>query len=194
MLVGTDESGKPDSPGEMPPRGPSNTADRDHSPLPMTSATQPPFLRVSDPVAGRQVVPLVTGERITLGRAPSNRIVVHDERASRFHAEVFSTDSGWMIRDLDSRNGTLLEGQLLVGDRRLEAGDSFQIGLAEVVYCEPGSVADTTGAAAAGGGAATGGVGGGCAACRQQQPLPHAALPSRRCCIVRHPATRTSSR
>ena len=60
----------------------------------MKSATQPPFLRVSDPVAGRQMVPLVAGERITLGRAPSNRIVVHDERASRFHAEVFSTDSG----------------------------------------------------------------------------------------------------
>ncbi|NCX98204.1 MAG: FHA domain-containing protein, partial [Planctomycetia bacterium] len=122
----------------------------------MTSATEPPFLRVSDPVAGRQVVPLVVGERITLGRAPTNRIVVHDERASRFHAEVFATDSGWMIRDLDSRNGTLLEGQLLVGDRRLEAGDSFQIGLTEVVYCEPGSAADTTGATAAGGGAATG--------------------------------------
>jgi hypothetical protein len=49
----------------------------------MTSAAQPPFLRVSDPVAGRQVVPLVAGERITLGRAPTNRIVVHDERASR---------------------------------------------------------------------------------------------------------------
>jgi transcriptional regulator with GAF, ATPase, and Fis domain len=122
----------------------------------MTSAAQPPFLRISDPVTGRQVVPLVAGERITLGRAPSNRVVVHDERASRFHAEVFSTDSGWMIRDLDSRNGTVIDGQLLVGDRRLGAGDSFQIGLAEVVYCEPGSAGDTTGAAATGGGAATG--------------------------------------
>ena len=121
----------------------------------MTSAAQPPFLRISDPVTGRQVVPLVAGERITLGRAPSNRIVVHDERASRFHAEVFSTDSGWMIRDLDSRNGTLIDGQLLVGDRRLGAGDSFQIGLAEVVYCEPGSAGDTTGAAVTGGGSAT---------------------------------------
>jgi transcriptional regulator with GAF, ATPase, and Fis domain len=122
----------------------------------MTSAAQPPFLRVSDPVTGRQVVPLVAGERITLGRAPSNRVVVHDERASRFHAEVFSTDTGWMIRDLDSRNGTVIDGQLLVGDRRLAAGDSFQIGLAEVVYCEAGSAGDTTGATAAGGGSATG--------------------------------------
>jgi Nif-specific regulatory protein len=122
----------------------------------MTSALQLPFLRISDPVTGRQVVPLVPGERITLGRAPSNRVVVHDERASRVHAEVFSADSGWMIRDLDSRNGTLIGGQLLVGERRLAAGDSFQIGLAEVVYCEPGSAGDTTGAAVTGGGVATG--------------------------------------
>ena len=129
----------------------------DDSALPrMTSAFQPPFLRVSDPVTGSQVIPLVPGERITLGRAPSNQIVVHDERASRFHAEIFATDSGWMIRDLDSRNGTLFDGQLLVGERRLAAGDSFRIGLAEVAYCEPGSATDTTGATAAGAGAATG--------------------------------------
>jgi transcriptional regulator with GAF, ATPase, and Fis domain len=119
----------------------------------MTTAAQSPFLRISDPVTGRQVVPLVPGERVTLGRAPTNRIVVHDERASRFHAEVFPADSGWMIRDLDSRNGTVIDGQLLVGDRQLAAGDSFQIGQAEVVYCEPGAAGDTTGATAAGGSA-----------------------------------------
>jgi Nif-specific regulatory protein len=122
----------------------------------MASAAQPPFLRISDPVTGRQVVPLLPDERITLGRAPNNRIVVHDERASRFHAEVFASESGWVLRDLDSRNGTLIEGQPLVGDRRLAAGDVFQIGLAEVVYCEPGLTGDTTGATADSGGAATG--------------------------------------
>jgi transcriptional regulator with GAF, ATPase, and Fis domain len=122
----------------------------------MTSPGSAPFLRIDDPVAGRRVVPLVPGDRITLGRAPGNRIVVHDERASRFHAEVFATEAGWMIRDLDSRNGTVVDGQLLLGDRRLAAGDAFRIGLAEVVYCEPGSATDTTGATAGGGGAATG--------------------------------------
>jgi Nif-specific regulatory protein len=156
MLIGSGKSGKPDSLDEKAPAAPLRPLVATYSRLRMTSAAQPPFLRISDPVTGRHVVPLVAGERITLGRAPSNRIVVHDERASRFHAEVFSTDSGWMVRDLDSRNGTLIDGQLLVGDRRLAAGDRFQIGLAEVAYCEPGSEGDTSGATAAGGNAATG--------------------------------------
>ncbi len=120
----------------------------------MTPSTLPAYLRVDDPVTGRQVVPLVVGERITLGRAPENRIVVHDERASRFHAEVFSTESGWVIRDLKSRNGTLHEGNPLMGDRKLMAGDVFQIGMAEVVYENGDRCFDTTGALSAG--AATG--------------------------------------
>jgi len=109
----------------------------------MTPPAAPPFLRVSDPVTGRHVVPLVPGERVTLGRAPSNRIVVHDERASRFHAEVFSDAGGWIVRDLDSRNGTLVDGVRLTGDRLLAAGDVLQIGMAEVAYCDGGTIDDT---------------------------------------------------
>jgi transcriptional regulator with GAF, ATPase, and Fis domain len=109
----------------------------------MTTAIQTPFLRVNDPVTGLQVVPLVSGERVTLGRAPSNRIVVHDERASRFHAEVFASDGRWMVRDLESRNGTLLQGERLTADRRLSSGDKLHIGLAEVVYYEGHPAAET---------------------------------------------------
>ena len=122
----------------------------------MSPPAPPAFLRVTDPVAGRHVVPLVVGERVTLGRAPSNRIVVHDERASRFHAEVFSTAGEWVVRDLASRNGTLVDGEPLTGDRRLAAGDVVQIGMAEVAYCEGEPTLDTTGGPITAGGAATG--------------------------------------
>jgi len=122
----------------------------------MTLPAPPCFLRVSDPVTGRQVVPLVVGERITLGRAPGNRVVIHDERASRFHAEVFSADGNWVVRDLESRNGTHFEGARLTGDRRLAAGDTFHIGLAEVVYCEGDGHCDTVGSQGTAAGAATG--------------------------------------
>ena len=109
----------------------------------MTTAGHAQFLRVQDPVTGVQVIPLTAGQRITLGRAPSNRIVVHDERASRFHAEIFPGNNGWMVRDLESRNGTLLCGERLAGDRQLKAGDLLRIGLAEVLYNESPPTAET---------------------------------------------------
>ncbi|NBS33196.1 MAG: FHA domain-containing protein, partial [Planctomycetia bacterium] len=44
---------------------------------------------------------LEPGEVVTLGRAPGNRLVLHDERASRNHAELHqAADGNWLIRDL----------------------------------------------------------------------------------------------
>src|SRR4051794_37666983 len=59
---------------------------------------------------------LVDGESITVGRAPTNAIVVKDERCSRNHAEVFQSQGQWTLRDLDSRNGTLVDGQRIQHD------------------------------------------------------------------------------
>ena len=94
------------------------------------------YLLVHDPVIGRSVVRLADEERLTLGRAPTNGIVIHDERASRFHAEIFPTPSGWSIRDLSSRNGTLLGRTALVDDRLLVPGDTVCIGCTEIVFYE----------------------------------------------------------
>jgi len=95
-----------------------------------------PYLLVHDPVVGRVVTRLEPGQRITLGRAPTNHVVVHDERASRIHAEIFPTPAGWVIRDLESRNGTLLGGRPLTQDRPLTPGDVVSIGLAEIRFCD----------------------------------------------------------
>ena len=71
---------------------------------------------------------LVPGETITVGRTPTNRIVIKDERCSRSHAEVFNTEAGWVYRDLDSRNGSFLGSQRLEQDSMLEIGDTIRIG------------------------------------------------------------------
>jgi transcriptional regulator with GAF, ATPase, and Fis domain len=114
------------------------------------------FLLVRDPVAGQAVVPLLPGERVTLGRAPSNRVVLHDEQASRFHAEIFGAPPGWSIRDLNSRNGTLVGGEPLSADRLLVAGDVVAIGRVEILACAGEPPADATGEAEVLGGTATG--------------------------------------
>jgi Nif-specific regulatory protein len=113
----------------------------------MPKATQ--FLLVRDPVAGQALTRLVAGERVTLGRAPANAIVIHDERASRNHAEIFPVGDGWGIRDLQSRNGTLLGGQPISTDRLLAPGDVVSIGLTEILFCE-GDAPTAAGTAAAG--------------------------------------------
>ena len=77
---------------------------------------------------------LVDGESVTIGRAPTNAIVVKDERCSRNHAEVFQAQSQWTLRDLDSRNGTLVDGHRIQSDYQLQAGDIVRIGNSHLAF------------------------------------------------------------
>ncbi|MGE3316092.1 MAG: sigma 54-interacting transcriptional regulator [Planctomycetaceae bacterium] len=64
----------------------------------------------------------------TIGRAPTNRVVVRDEICSRNHCEIFLAGSAWTLRDLGSRNGTLVNNVQINGDRELNGGELIQIG------------------------------------------------------------------
>ena len=77
---------------------------------------------------------LAPGRAVSIGRAPSNDIVVHDERASRLHAAIVPTADGWAIRDLGSRNGTLVSGAAIAAERPLAPGDVIAIGLTELTF------------------------------------------------------------
>ena len=105
-------------------------------------------LVVRDPVAGEHVVRLPAGGRIVLGRAQTNDVVLHDERASRVHAEVVATATGWLLRDLQSRNGTTVNGGAVVGEQPLADGDVVRIGLVEAIFGhgEPRTHVEETGA------------------------------------------------
>lgn len=80
------------------------------------------------------VIRLVPGESLTIGRAPTNTVVVKDERCSRNHAEVFSAGGEWQLRDLDSRNGTTVAGERVRGDVKLQPGDLIQIGNSQMAF------------------------------------------------------------
>lgn len=82
------------------------------------------------------VFPLTAGGRFTLGRGPTNRIVLKDELCSREHAEVYQSDGRWVIRDLDSLNGTRLNGLPVNTERPLEAQDEVQVGRSRLVFVE----------------------------------------------------------
>ncbi len=79
---------------------------------------------------------LMQGETVTIGRAPTNRIVVKDERCSRNHAEVFTSQGGWVLRDLESRNGTTANGDRVIGDHQLSPGDIIRVGSACLAFVD----------------------------------------------------------
>jgi hypothetical protein len=48
---------------------------------------------------------------IRIGRGADNDLVVRDVRVSRYHAAIEPNPNGWVIRDLDSTNGTYVDGE-----------------------------------------------------------------------------------
>jgi DNA-binding winged helix-turn-helix (wHTH) protein len=63
--------------------------------------------------AGRTYL-LYDGENV-IGRAPDARIVVVDPSISRHHAVITVKGSGFTVQDLDSKNGTYVDGQRIGG-------------------------------------------------------------------------------
>jgi hypothetical protein len=71
---------------------------------------------------------------VTLGRLPANTVVVDDSKTSGRHAEVWPDGAGYMLVDVGSTNGTLLNGQALRPQepQALRAGDVITIGLTQI--------------------------------------------------------------
>ncbi|MEO1497095.1 MAG: sigma 54-interacting transcriptional regulator [Planctomycetota bacterium] len=92
------------------------------------SAENAAYLVIRDGAKWTDVFRLMSGEAVTVGRAPTNRVVVKDERCSRNHAEVFSSSGNWVLRDLESRNGTTLNGKRISTDQELAPGDIIKVG------------------------------------------------------------------
>src|SRR6266850_516150 len=83
-----------------------------------------------------EVFPLEPGQRFTLGRANTNRVVLKDELCSREHAEVYFAEGRWRLRDLKSLNGTRLNGEPLDSEWELGPGDEFQVGRTQFLYVD----------------------------------------------------------
>lgn len=84
------------------------------------------------------------------GRGPECDVRPNSDLVSRQHCMLQITESGALIRDLGSRNGTLVNGQLVNSEQRLGNGDTLQIGplvLEVLVNSEPmilgNSISDT---------------------------------------------------
>ncbi|MFH1466188.1 MAG: FHA domain-containing protein [Pseudomonadota bacterium] len=75
---------------------------------------------------GRDRVAL--GERLDVGRHPTNGLVLTHEGASRHHAVIERVGDGHTVRDLGSKNGTTVGGQPVEGARPLTPGAVLSFG------------------------------------------------------------------
>ena len=84
----------------------------------------------------REIVEVVLGDEKhplegrgpwSVGRSQENDIVINDPNVSRRHARISRADGGFVVEDLGSTNGTLLDGAPI--DReRIEGGDELTFG------------------------------------------------------------------
>jgi DNA-binding NtrC family response regulator len=74
-----------------------------------------------------------TGDRATIGSHESNDLVLDDRTVSRFHCEIWIDWEGAHIRDLDSRNGTTVDG-LRIKEAWLREGSLIRLGKSSVRF------------------------------------------------------------
>jgi predicted component of type VI protein secretion system len=86
-----------------------------------------PRIWISEADAAPRSVALAEG-RTVIGRGDHCQVKLEDDAVSWDHAEIERRGSSLLATDLDSRNGTLLNGSALDRTRRLRNGDVLQVG------------------------------------------------------------------
>jgi Protein of unknown function (DUF3662)/FHA domain len=71
---------------------------------------------------------------VTLGRSRQSDIMVDDPNVSRSHAEIRPRGGSWVVSDLNSTNGTRLNGRRLQGPEVLKPGDEIEVGTSLLTF------------------------------------------------------------
>lgn len=89
--------------------------------------TRPTLLVLAGPVLGARLA--LSGAPTVFGRSPDCDVTLPDEGISSRHFEIaLGPDGRFVVRDLGSTNGTLVNGERIAGERTLEPGDRLLAG------------------------------------------------------------------
>ena len=67
-------------------------------------------------------------EQLTIGRSSESGLVIRDDYTSTHHARLMLWNDGWVIQDLDSTNGTYLDGKRVTVPTPIPFGATIKIG------------------------------------------------------------------
>lgn len=82
----------------------------------------------------------LSGDEVVIGRGSMCHVTLDDPMLSRRHVRIDLSDPEPTIEDLQSRNGTQLNGRPLLGSATLRDGDRIRIGTQELVFLIPDAV------------------------------------------------------
>jgi predicted component of type VI protein secretion system len=71
---------------------------------------------------------------LVIGRAPDCQVSVRDILLSRRHCRIEKSAQGWLLIDLNSKNGTAINGERLIAPRLLNNNDIVRMGRSRVVF------------------------------------------------------------
>jgi pSer/pThr/pTyr-binding forkhead associated (FHA) protein len=101
----------------------------------LTSAAEDRLVIGSGPQEGREIA--LPGGRMVIGRANAGAafdIALPDRSVSRPHAQVERVDDHYVLTDLGSANGTLVNGRLIEEPTLLRNGDVLLIGETTILF------------------------------------------------------------
>ena len=94
-----------------------------------------PYLQIQNAAGRKQII--LGAQTLAIGRHKDNQIVLdHDHQVSRFHCVVEKVVGGYLLRDLGSSNGTLVNGRK-VRSALLSSGDVVKVGGTDLVLVLP---------------------------------------------------------
>ena len=109
------------------PQAASKPASARPSTGPATVATAKRLVITSGPKAGLELP--VTGESLSIGRSSESALVIRDDYTSSHHARLVLRGDSWTIEDLDSTNGTFVNGKRVTGSAvTLSLGTPIKVG------------------------------------------------------------------
>jgi pSer/pThr/pTyr-binding forkhead associated (FHA) protein len=92
---------------------------------------------LSGPEQGREVGLSASGRDFTIGRGEGCDLILADEEVSREHAVVARGPGGFVVRDLQSKNGVEVAGAYIGGERPLRDGEIVRVGETRWRFFDP---------------------------------------------------------
>ena len=93
-------------------------------------------LKVTDgDIVDKGIRTVLIGNRVNIGRRPSNELSLNDKNISRLHAYILFEGNSYVIYDAQSLNGTYVNG-IKITSKKLSNKDMVTIGNTTIIYEE----------------------------------------------------------